>query len=178
LLPLVSYFLFALASFIGYFFLSGFIWGAGYYPTSKNEIERAGLLLDPRKGSTFYDLGSGYGRIVISIAQKFDVKCIGVEIDPIKCWWTKRQVIKKRLERKVQVLHANFLEVELGNADSIFIFLSAEGPIMEKLYAKVTKECRKGTKIVSFEHKFKNWTPLRQEGRLFLYQVDSSQIKN
>jgi SAM-dependent methyltransferase len=169
--PLLSYFLFALAAFVAYFFLSGFIWGAGYYPTSSNEIDSVIRLLKLDENSTFYDLGSGYGRMIITIAQRTDAHSIGVEIDPIKCWWSRRQIRRKGLDRKVEVLHSNFLNIDLDRADAIFVFLSSEGSIMEKLYAKIRKECRPGTRIVSFEHKFKNWQPEKSEGKLHLYSL-------
>ena len=98
--PSLSYFLFALAAFAAYFFLSGFIWGAGYYPTSSNEIDSVIRLLKLDENSTFYDLGSGYGRMIIKVAQRTDAHSIGVEINPIKCWWTTRQNQKKRTGQK------------------------------------------------------------------------------
>jgi len=174
-LPLVSYLLFALAAFVGYFFLSGFIWGAGYYPTDRKEIDTVGRLLELKGGVKFYDLGSGYGRMVIAIAEKFGSDCTGIEVDPIKCWWTRRSIRKKGLEKRVKVLHSNFLKVDLSDADAIFIFLSSEGKIMERLLAKIKKECRPNTRIVSFEHQFKNWEPVKIEDHLFLYHVGNSQ---
>ncbi len=71
----------------------------------------------------------------------------------------------------MEVLHSNFLNIDLDRADAIFVFLSSEGSIMEKLYAKIRKECRPGTRIVSFEHKFKNWQPVKSEGKLHLYSL-------
>lgn len=171
MLPLVTFLLFALAAFVGYFFLSGFIWGAGYYPTDRKEIDAAARLLELREGTRFYDLGSGYGRMIIAIAERFGSDCTGIEVDPIKCWWTKRSIKRKGLESKVRVLRANFLKVDLSNADAIFIFLSSEGKIMERLLSKIKEECRPNTRIVSFEHRFKNWEPTKIDGHLFLYSV-------
>ena len=178
MLPILSYALFLLAAFIGYFFLSGFIWGAGYYPTSKNEIDAVGRLLDLNENSVFFDLGSGYGRMIIAVAEQIGLKCIGIEVDPIKCWWTRRSIKRKKLEGKVQVLKANFLKEDLSNADAIFIFLSGEGKIMERLKAKIQKECPKNCRIVSYEHRFKGWSPLKTEEHLYLYSVPSEDIKS
>ncbi len=171
MLPLLSYVLFSLAAFIAYFFLSGFIWGAGYYPTSRSEIDSAAKLLELHEGSRFYDLGSGYGRMIIAASERFGAYSIGVEIDPVKCWWTNHAIKRKGLEKKAKVLHSNFLDVNLEDADAIFVFLTTGTNIMEKLHSKMNKECRDGTKVVSFEHKFKGWTPLKKEGRLFLYSI-------
>ncbi|HXQ93164.1 MAG TPA: class I SAM-dependent methyltransferase [Nitrososphaerales archaeon] len=174
MLSLVSILLFLLAAFIGYFFLSGFIWGAGYYPTSKKEIDVVARLLDLREGSKFYDLGSGYGRMIVTMSERYKASSVGIEIDPVKCWWT-RQVIKgKKLTGLVTILRSNFLKVNLQNADGIFVFLTRETKIMEKLRMKIIHECKPGTKVVSFEHRFKEWTPTRIEGKLFLYVTPES----
>jgi len=171
LLPLQSILLFSLAGFIGYFFLSGFIWGAGYYPTSKKEIDSVAKLLQLDSSSRFYDLGSGYGRMVVGIAEKYGATCAGVEIDPIKCWWTRQVVKKKKLSSKVKILNSNFLNVDLRDADGIFVFLSSETKIMQKLQNKLFDELKPGTRVVSYVHRFKSWTPDLVEGKLTLYSV-------
>jgi len=174
MLPIVSVFFFALAGFVAYFFLSGFIWGAGYYPTSKKEIDSVARLLELNENSHFYDLGSGYGRMIIAMSERYNAHSIGVEADPVKYWWTKQAIKRKRLGEKTQVLHSNFLNVDLSNADAIFVFLTKETNIMEKLYSKIQKECREGTKIVSYVHQFNGLTPAKQDGQLFLYLVHYS----
>ncbi len=98
--PLLSYFLFALAAFAAYFFLSGFIWGAGYYPTSSNEIDSVIRLLKLDENSTFYDLGSGYGRMIIKVAQRTDAHSIGVEIESDKVLVDNATDQKKRTGQK------------------------------------------------------------------------------
>jgi SAM-dependent methyltransferase len=168
-LPIVSYLLFALAAFIGYFFLSGFIWGAGYYPTSKSEIATVAKLLELHEGSRFYDLGSGYGRMIITISEKFGAQSTGIEIDPLKCWWTRRVIRRKGLEKKVSIECSNFLNVNLADAEAIFVFLTKETKIMDKVYSKIQDECKPGTKVVSFDHQFREWPPEKKEGQLSLY---------
>jgi len=173
-LPLVSILLFSLAAFIAYFFLSGFIWGAGYYPTSKREIDIVARLLDLHEGSRFYDLGSGYGRMILTVSERYKSNSVGIEIDPIKCWWTRRAIKRKKLTGLVKVLKSNCLKVSRQEADGIFVFLTRETTIMEKLREKIFKECKPNTKVVSFEHRFKGWTPTRAEGKLFLYMTPES----
>jgi len=171
LLPIQSILLFSLAAFIGYFFLSGFIWGAGYYPTSKKELDSVVRLLGLDKNSRFYDLGSGYGRMVVGVAERTGSKCVGVEIDPLKCWWTRQVISRKRLGGQVTIVHSNFLKVDLHEADGIFVFLSGETKIMEKLQEKLFRELKPGVRVVSYVHRFKNWEPERVEGKLSVYSI-------
>ena len=171
MLPIQSLILFGIAIFVAYFFLSGFIWGAGYYPTSRKEIDALGSLVDLNKNSTVYDLGSGYGRMIIGIAEKYGAKTIGIEIDPIKCWWTKMMIARRHLRGRVRVIRGNMLNANLSNADCVFIFLSEETKIMAKLHDKMFREMKPGSSVISFVHKFKSWAPEKTQGSLTLYKV-------
>jgi SAM-dependent methyltransferase len=176
-IPLVSLAFFVLAGAVAYFFLGGFIWGAGYYPTSRKEIERVAQLLELREGSVFYDLGSGFGRMIIAMAERYDVHCVGVEIDPVKYWWTKLMVRLKNLAGRVTVLHKNLRNADLRNAEKIFIFLSPETDIMSKLKEKILSECKPGTRIVSYVHRFQDWPAEQSAGELSLYSVSAQAIE-
>jgi SAM-dependent methyltransferase len=176
-IPLISLAFFALAAAFAYFFLSGFIWGAGYYPTSRKEIDGVAKLLDLDGGSVFYDLGSGFGRMIIAMAERYDVKCVGVEIDPIKYYWTKLMIMVKNLSGKVSVIHENLLDFDLRNAEKIFIFLSPETKIMPKLKEKIFTECKLGTKVVSYVHRFQDWQAEQSAGELTLYRVSKQTIR-
>ena len=169
--PIQSVLLFAIAAFLAYFFLSGFIWGAGYAPTSRKEIDTALRLLNLKENSKFYDLGSGYGRMVIAAAEKSKLSTTGVEIDPIKCWWTNLAIKRKKLLGRARVIRSNFFDVNLRDADGIFVFLSSETHVMQKLQEKIFKESKPGTKVISYVHRFKSWTPSAVERNLFLYIV-------
>ena len=96
---------YSLAIFLAYFFLSGFIWGAGFEPTKKKDVDTAARLLELKKGMTVYDLGSGTGDVLLHLATKYQVKCVGYEIDPVKFWISKirisvRRTIKDQIEIK------------------------------------------------------------------------------
>jgi len=169
--PIQSLILFGIAILLGYFFLSGFIWGAGYYPTPTKEIDSVVSLLELCPNSVFYDLGSGYGRMVISISRKYRIKSVGVEVDPVKSFWTNLMIRRKKLQNLVSVVRSNMFDVDLSNADGVFIFLSSEGKIMEKLRGKMFREMKPGSRVVSFVHKFKDWEPDKIVRNLTLYKI-------
>lgn len=171
LLPLVSILLYSLAAVIAFYFFSGMIWGVGYTPTAYNEIERAGKLLDLNEGDTLYDLGCGYGRVIFRIAQTYGANCVGVEADPIKCWWIRRMIRRKKLDGKVSLIQSNLLDIDLKGVDNVFIFLTRLTPIMKRLQKKVLSEMRPGSRIVSYVHRFDNWEPTESLGELYLYTI-------
>lgn len=170
-IPLFTILSFVLAGAIAYFFLGGFIWGAGYAPTSSKEIEKVARLLDLKKGDTFYDLGCGYGRMIISMGVRYGVRSIGIEADPLKCWWVNLMIRRKKLEGMVSVIHSNFLEIDMGEIGKAFIFLSNSTSIMKKLKGKMFKEMKPNSRVVSYSHRFADWQPDMIEGGLYLYSI-------
>ena len=165
-------FLYALAAFMVYLFLSGLIWGAGYSPTSRRQLEAAASLLQLKEGDTVYDLGSGFGRALIFFAKECRASAIGFEIDPLRrlitLWNTKRQGVSA----KVNVLRQNLLDADLSEADKVFFFLSPL--IMRRLEEKVAREVPPGALVVSVEHRFPNWRPAESFENVHLYVVGSN----
>ena len=163
--------MFASAGIIAFYFFSGFIWGAGYAPTSSNEVDSIAKLLDLKEGDTFYDLGCGYGRIIFAMAEKCNVSAVGIEADPVKCSWIRFMIRRKKLQDKVKLIQSDFFKVSLGDASNIFIFLSKVGNIMERLQEKMLREMKPGAHIVSYVHTFDNWEPEKKLGGLYLYAI-------
>lgn len=177
--PIISIALFVLAGAVAYLFIFGFVWGAGYYPTPKNEILIAGELLDPKPGSTIYDLGSGFGKVVMTLASKYRyARFVGVDIDPLKYWWSVFEARRRGLEGNVTILRRNLLQVDLSDASGIFIFLSADTRIMRDLHKKILREVKPGTHIVSYVHKFKSWAPSLERGNVRLYVVPPKDLRD
>ncbi|MHB1869072.1 MAG: SAM-dependent methyltransferase [Nitrososphaerales archaeon] len=178
MVPLISIIMWVLAGVMAYYFLGGFIWGAGYAPTDRKEIEKVARFLNLKEGKTFYDLGSGYGRMVITIAQNCNVNCIGVEMDPVKCWWTRFMIKRKKLEAKVKIIQSNILNVNLSEAENVFIFLSKTTDIMKRLREKMFREMKPGAHVVSYVHRFSDWPPEKVEGSLYLYSIPQEDKKD
>lgn len=157
---------------VGYL-LSTFITGAGYEPVPGRILDEMIEFSQPAPGTRVFDLGSGFGRIIITVAERTGADCTGVEVDPIKVWWTRRRVAAKGLQGRVRVVRQNLLEADLSGADLVFVFLW-EG-IMQKLAIKASAEMKEGSRIVSYFHPIKGWTPERQDlrNKVYLYKVST-----
>jgi predicted O-methyltransferase YrrM len=155
---------------IGYFLWS-FVKGAGYEPVPGRILDEMIEFSQPAPGKQVYDLGSGFGRIIISVAQRTGASCTGVEVDPLKVWWTRRQVRAKGLEKQVRVVKQNLLDADISGADMVFVFLW-DG-IMQKLKDKALREMKPGTLVVSYYHKFHGWEPEREDrkSKVYLYRI-------
>lgn len=161
--------LFAFAAFMVYYFLFGLLWGAGYSPTSRRQLEAAAGLLQLKKGDTVYDLGSGFGRALIFFAEEYHVLAIGAEVDPLRravsVWSAKRHGVSS----SVTVLRKNLLDVDLHASNKVFFFLSPL--LMRKLQEKLGREMPPGALVVSVEHRFPDWKPVESRGDVRLYVV-------
>jgi predicted O-methyltransferase YrrM len=155
---------------IGYFLWS-FVKGAGYEPVPGRILDEMIEFSAPGPGKQVYDLGSGFGKIIIKVAQRTGAACTGVEVDPLKVWWTRRQIRAKGLEKQVKVVKQDLLDADISSADIVFVFLW-DG-IMQKLKSKVLREMKPGTLVVSYYHQFRGWVPEKEDvkAKVYLYRI-------
>ena len=117
---------------------------------------------NPKKDGVFFDLGSGTGRVVMESHIVFDFKkSIGVELlkglHDKACEvkdkfdkFVKPKILNQLKDRQLQFVNANIFEVDLQEADLIFMnhpFKDRE--LFEKLEEKFLKELKPQTKIVT-----------------------------
>jgi len=157
--------------FSAYILVGGFIWGAGYQPVPKKSLLRMIELSSPSERTNVYDLGSGFGRIVIEVARRTGARCTGVEIDPVKCFWASWAVRRNGFQERVRIIRSNLLEADISSADVVFVFLWSR--IMERLKEKITSEMKPGSLVVSYWHRFRGWEPEASDEKLrvYLYRV-------
>ena len=117
------------------------IGGAGFTPTPIDKINKALDLAELSEGDVFYDLGCGFGDVLIQ-AEKRTKTATGIEIDPLRWFVSKLRV------RKSRVLLKDFFSIDLSDADVIFIF--QYNNVNEKLYDKFQRELKPGTRIISY----------------------------
>jgi SAM-dependent methyltransferase len=164
-----AWILWAIAAFLAYLFLFGMLWGSGYSPTSKRQLEAAAALLQLRDGDTVYDLGSGFGRALIFFAKEYHVHAIGAEVDPLRravSVWSAR---RRGVSASVVVLRKNLLDVDLRDSTKVFLFLSPL--LMRKLQAKLEREMPPGALVASVDHRFPDWKPVQSRENVHLYVV-------
>jgi len=139
-----------------FYFLSMVIsdfFGVPFVPTRQRSLEEIFSQIKIKKTDVFYDLGAGDGRLVFFVNKFFGIRAYGVELNPllhlfsrIKAKWLKT--------KRVVFIKKSFFDTDLSKATIIYLFLFPE--VVEKLSAKLKKECSKGTIIIS--HGFKlNW---------------------
>ena len=94
-----------------------------------------------KPGSAFLDLGAGSGCVVAIAQNKFRLKAIGYEVNPILC-------IYARLRYHVTLICTNFFTEPWPQTDIIYIYLFPK--LIVKLEHKILTECNKETIIISY----------------------------
>jgi len=91
-------------------------------PTPQAVVERMLEAARIKPGEMVYDLGSGDGRIVITAAQKFGARAVGVEIDPVQCRKAMEKIKSLGLADMVNIMEASALRIDLRPADVVTMF--------------------------------------------------------
>ena len=143
-----------------------FVTGAPFVP-SANPTARSMIDLSRMKpGIKVYDLGSGNGKLLFLAARK-GATAVGLEINPLLVLWSKIKAIASPYRKHISTRWQNFWKADLSDADVVFVYLLPWR--MEKLAAKLKKELKPGTLIVSNSFVFPNWKILRQDKTTHVY---------
>ncbi len=108
-----------------------------------------------RPGDMVYDLGSGDGRIVITAAQKFGARAVGVEIRPDLIQMAQERIHALGLEDRVRMLENSALRVDLSPADVVTMCLLTSSN--DRMKPNLEKYLKHGARVVSNEFPIRGW---------------------
>jgi predicted RNA methylase len=131
---------------------------APYIPTPQVIVDKMLEVGRVKPGDIVYDLGSGDGRIVITAAQKFGAKGVGVEIRPDLCRKAKERIKSLGLEDRVSMVEGSALRVDLSSANVVTMYLLTSSN--ERLKPNLEKYLKPGARVVSNEFPIKGWKPV------------------
>jgi SAM-dependent methyltransferase len=128
-------------------------------------------------GDVVYDLGCGDGRIVITAAQQFGARAVGVDLDTDLLAEAWQNAVKAGVADRVTFREQDLFATDLGEATVVTLYLSPE--VNLKLRPKLLRELRPGNRIVSHEYDLGDWLPERtvsvplgeRSHRVFLWRV-------
>lgn len=150
--------------------LIGLSWFAGsdapYVPSKKEKIKKA-LKLINLKGKTFYELGSGDGRVVLE-AAKMGANATGIEQSLIRVLYSRWKARRQNLPN-AKFIHGNIFSKNYSDADIIFIYLLQKA--VDRLEEKLKKEFKKGSVIITQTYHFKNLNPYKKSGDFWFYRI-------
>jgi SAM-dependent methyltransferase len=109
------------------------------------------------KDDVVYDLGSGDGRIVVLAAQKYGARGVGVEIDHALVEISRQVAREGEVADRVAFVEGDLFTADISNATVVTLWLSI--PVNLRLEAKLKRELRPGTRIVSRQFPIGAWPP-------------------
>jgi predicted RNA methylase len=124
-------------------------------PTPQFVVEKMLEAGHVKPGDTVYDLGSGDGRIVITAAQKYGAKAVGVELRPDLCDKARERIKELGLEDRASIVQGSALRVNLSAADVVTMYFLTTSN--ERLRPNLEHWLKPGTRVVSNQFPIKGW---------------------
>ena len=118
-----------------------------------------------------YELGSGEGTTVIIAAKEFDVKCIGIEIDPMRSFISRIRIFFSGAKDNITILQKNFFKVDFSEATVVYAYLVPKALL--RLKEKFLKELKSGTRIVSYKYPIPYLPEIARDSKydLYVYEI-------
>ena len=109
------------------------------------------------KDDVVYDLGSGDGRIVVLTAQKYGARGVGIEIDRGLVEISRQVAREGEVADRVTFIEGDLFTADISKATVVTLWLS--NSVNLRLEAKLKRELRPGTRIVSRQFPIGAWMP-------------------
>ena len=151
-----------------------------FVPTPLEIVNEMLEMTHIRPGDRLYDLGCGDGRIVITAAKKYNIDCIGVDLDPRRIQECRINTLKASVSDKVTFLQSDLFDVDLREASIVSIYLLSN--INLKLRSKLFNELRPGSRVISHDFNMDRWLADKSVSRgnhsLFLWTIPANMSGN
>jgi SAM-dependent methyltransferase len=145
------------------------------FPTPQAVVDRMLSLASVKATDVVYDLGCGDGRILISAAQNYHCRAVGVELSRDIYDRTCQRIKSLGLTDQISVIHGNVLQTDFSSADVVTLYLMTS--TNERLRPLMERYLKPGSRVVSHDYEVHGWKPVKEEAvavdgrphKIFLY---------
>ncbi len=130
-----------------------------FVPTPNDIVATMLKMAAVSKKDTVYDLGCGDGRIVITAAQKYGARGVGIDIDPERVAEATENVRKAGVTDRVKIIRGDLFEADISAATVVTLYLLTD--LNLKLRPKLLRDLNPGTRVVSHAFSMGDWKPER-----------------
>ena len=130
-----------------------------FVPTPGEIVDTMLKMAAVTKKDTVYDLGCGDGRIVITAAQRYGARGVGIDIDPDRVTEATENVRKAGVADRVRIVRGDLFEADISAATVVTLYLLTD--LNLKLRPKLLRDLSPGTRVVSHAFSMGDWTPER-----------------
>ena len=130
-----------------------------YVPTHESIVDRMLTIAKVSRNDVLYDLGSGDGRIVITAAQRYGTRGVGIDIDPERVREANENAQRAGVTDRVRFILGDIFDADIRPATVVMMYLLPE--VNLRLVPKLRAELQPGTRIVSHNYDLGDWQPQR-----------------
>ena len=128
---------------------------APFVPTPQDVVDRMLELAGVSENDVVYDLGCGDGRIVITAAERYGARGVGIDIDPQRVAESRANAERAGVTHLVEFIQQDALEVDVSDATVVTLYLLSSSNM--KLRPMLTSQLGPGARIVSHAFSMGNW---------------------
>jgi tRNA A58 N-methylase Trm61 len=133
--------------------------GAPYVPTPHGIADRMLTLANVGPHDYLIDLGSGDGRLVIAAVAKYKARgAMGIEINPDLVQHAIDQAEKAGVADRARFVAGDLFVADIEQATVVTLYLLPS--MLADVEAKLRKELKPGTRVVSHDYSLPSWTPV------------------
>ena len=133
--------------------------GAPYVPTPTAIVDRMLTLAKIGPGDYVIDLGSGDGRLVITAVAKYKARGgMGIDIDGKLVNLANDNARKAGVADRVKFIEGDLFKANVAEATVVTLYLLPS--MMGDVEAKLRKELKPGTRVISHDYPLPSWTPV------------------
>jgi len=146
---------------LGQFIPEDTFWLAPYVATPQEVVDRMLEMAEVRPTDVVYDLGSGDGRIVITAAQKYGARGVGLELDQKLVRRAQDNARRAGVTHLVEFRHQDVMTVDLSPATVVTLYLLQDANL--RLRPIILSQLPLGARVVSHKFHMGDWRPDRTE---------------
>jgi len=128
---------------------------APFVPTPQDVVNRMLDLAGVTSDDVVYDLGCGDGRIVISAAERFGARGVGIDFDPQRIAEANANAEQAGVQHLVSFVQQDAMAVDVSDATVVTLYLLSSSNL--KLRPRLTSQLPAGARIVSHAFSMGDW---------------------
>ena len=130
---------------------------APYVPTPYDVVNRMLELAEVTRDDVVYDLGCGDGRIVITAAERYGARGVGIDYDPERIAEANANAARRGVDDLVTFIQQDAMEADVSEATVVTLYLLSSSN--RKLRPILTRQLEPGARIVSHAFRMGDWRP-------------------